>query len=96
MKDTILAAFRTFKGFLWASDKWLHFAAGFIIAYFVGLFGVFYGLCAGIAAVAGKELYDKFSKKGTPEVWNFIFSVVGVLAGVLNVLLARLVFHFIA
>ena len=26
---------------------------------------------------------------------DFIFSVVGVLAGVLNVLLARLVFHFI-
>lgn len=44
---------------------------------------------------AGKELYDNFSKKGTPEVWDFIFSVVGVLAGVLNVLLARLVFHFI-
>ena len=59
------------------------------------LFGVFYGLCAGIAAAAGKELYDNFSKKGTPEVWDFIFSVVGVLAGVLNVLLARLVFHFI-
>ena len=49
----------------------------------------------GIAAAAGKELYDNFSKKGTPEVWDFIFSVVGVLAGVLNVLLARLVFHFI-
>lgn len=31
----------------------------------------------------------------TLEVWDFIFSVVGVLAGVLNVLLARLVFHFI-
>nr|DAT94828.1 MAG TPA: putative periplasmic lipoprotein [Caudoviricetes sp.] len=78
-----------------SSDKWLHLAAGFIIAFFVGLFGVFYGLCAGIAAAAGKELYDNFSKKGTPEVWDFIFSVVGVLAGVLNVLLARLVFHFI-
>ena len=62
----------------------------------VGLIGAFYGLCAGIAAAAGKELYDNFSKKGTPEVWDFIFSVVGVLAGVLNVLLARLVFHFIA
>ena len=87
MKEKILQALTTFKGYLFSSDKWLHLAAGFIIAFFVGLFGVFYGLCAGIAAAAGKELYDNFSKKGTP--------VVGVLAGVLNVLLARLVFHFI-
>ena len=93
MKEKILQALTTFKGYLFSSDKWLHLAAGFIIAFFVGLFGVFYGLCAGIAAAAGKELYDKFSKKGTPD---FIFSVVGVLAGVLNVLLSRLVFHFIA
>lgn len=96
MKEKILQALTTFKGYLFSSDKWLHLAAGFIIAFFVGLFGVFYGLFAGIAAAAGKEFYDKFSKKGTPEVWDFIFSVVGVLAGVLNVLLARLVFHFIA
>ena len=89
MKEKILQALTTFKGYLFSSDKWLHLAAGFIIAFFVGLFGVFYGLSA------GKELYDNFSKKGTPEVWDFIFSVVGVLAGVLNVLLARLVFHFI-
>ena len=82
MKEKILQALTTFKGYLFSSDKWLHLAAGFIIAFFVGLFGVFYGLCAGIAAAAGKELYDNFS-------------VVGVLAGVLNVLLARLVFHFI-
>ena len=95
MKEKILQALTTFKGYLFSSDKWLHLAAGFIIAFFVGLFGVFYGLYAGIAAPAGKELYDNFSKKGTPEVWDFIFSVVGVLAGVLNVLLARLVFHFI-
>ena len=81
MREKILQALTTFKGYLFSSDKWLHLAAGFIIAFFVGLFGVFYGLCAG---------------KGTPEVWDFIFSVVGVLAGVLNVLLARLVFQFIA
>lgn len=73
MKEKILQALTTFKGYLFSSDKWLHLAAGFIIAFFVGLFGVFYGLCAGIATAAGKELYDKFSKKGTPEVWDFIF-----------------------
>lgn len=96
MKEKILQALTTFKGYLFSSDKWLHLATGFIIAYFVGLFGLLYGFCAGIIAAAGKELYDKISKKGTPEVWDFIFSVVGVLAGVLNVLLARLVFQFIA
>ena len=95
MKEKILQALTTFKGYLFSSDKWLHLAAGFIIAFFVGLFGG-YGLSAGILAAAGKEIYDKFSKKGTPEVWDFVFSVVGVLAGIINVLLARLVFHFIA
>lgn len=96
MKEKILQALTTFKGYLFSSDKWLHLAAGFIIAFFVGLFGVFYGLSAGILAAAGKEIYDKFSKKGTPEVLDFVFSIVGVLAGIINVLLARLVFHFIA
>jgi hypothetical protein len=52
MKEKILQALTTFKGYLFSSDKWLHLAAGFIIAFFVGLFGVFYGLCAGIAAAA--------------------------------------------
>lgn len=96
MKERILQALATFKGYLFSSDKWLHLAAGFIIAFLVGLLGAFYGLCAGVMAAAGKELYDKISKKGTPEIWDFIFSVVGVVAGVLSVLLARLVFHFIA
>lgn len=96
MKEKILQALATFKGYLFHSDKWLHLAAGFIIAFFVGLFNVFCGLCAGIATAAGKELYDKFSKRGTPEVWDFIFSAVGVLTGVLAALLARLVFRFIA
>lgn len=96
MKEKILQALTTFKGYLFSSDKWLHLAAGFIIAFLVGLFGVFYGLCAGLMAAAGKELYDKYSKKGTPELWDFIFSAVGVIAGIINVLLARLVFYFIA
>nr|UVX46253.1 MAG: putative periplasmic lipoprotein [Bacteriophage sp.] len=95
MKEKILQALTTFKGYLFSSDKWLHLAAGFIIAYFVGLFGLLYGFCAGIIAAAGKELYDKISKKGTPELWDFIFTVVGVLAGLLNVCLSRLVFHLI-
>ena len=40
MKEKILQALTTFKGYLFSSDKWLHLAAGFIIAFFVGLFGV--------------------------------------------------------
>ena len=41
MKEKILQALTNFKGYLFSSDKWLHLAAGFIIAFFVGLFGVF-------------------------------------------------------
>lgn len=40
MREKILQALTTFKGYLFSSDKWLHLAAGFIIAFFVGLFGV--------------------------------------------------------
>ena len=38
MKEKILQALTTFKGYLFSSDKWLHLAAGFIIAFIVGLF----------------------------------------------------------
>lgn len=95
MKKKILQAFATFKGYLLSSDKWLHLAAGFIITFSVGLFGPLYGLCAGIMAATGKELYDKISKKSTPDAWDFIFTVIGVLAGILNVCLSRLMFHLI-
>ena len=65
MKEKILQALTTSKGYLFSSDKWLHLAAGFIIAFFVGLFGVFYGLCAGIAAARERAL-RQIQQEGNP------------------------------
>lgn len=73
MKEKILQALTTFKGYLFSSDKWLHLAAGFIIAFFVGLFGVFYGLCAGIAAAAGKGALRQFQQERNPGSLGFHF-----------------------
>ena len=95
MKEKILRALQDFKGYLLSSDKWLHLAAGFIIAYFFGLVGLLWGLLAGIAAGAAKEIYDYTSKRGQVEWWDFIFTVVGVLSAVVLLGIARLAFHFI-
>jgi succinate dehydrogenase/fumarate reductase cytochrome b subunit len=67
----------TFKSYLTASDKWLHLAAGFIIAFFVGIPCPQWAWAVALIVGAGKELYDKISKKGTPELWDFIFVVIG-------------------
>lgn len=72
MKEKILQALTTFKGYLFSSDKWLHLAAGFIIAFFVGLFGVFYGLCAGIAAAPGKS-FTTISARKEPRKFGISF-----------------------
>lgn len=88
MKTNIL--FKAFKNYLLASDKWLHLAAGFTIALLVGTFSPLWGFIAGILAAAGKEVYDKVSKKGTPELWDFIFTVIGALSAFLCLLLIRL------
>ena len=95
MKTKILQALKTLKAYLLASDKWLHLAVGFIITFFIGLFSPLWGFTAGILAAAGKEVYDKVSKKGTPELWDFIFTVIGVLLAILNIWISRLFFYLL-
>ncbi len=55
-----------------AKDKKLHFLVGFLIALLVNIYAV-------IVIGALKEIYDKVSKKGTPELLDFIYTVVGGL-----------------
>lgn len=96
MKDKILRALQTFKGFLLASDKWLHLAAGFVIAYFAGFLSPVLGFILGVLVGAGKEIYDLVTKRGHAEVWDFFFTVVGVLSGLFFLWIARLLFHVIS
>lgn len=61
-------------------DKQKHLVAGFIVAATVSLLlGVWVGVAAATLAGAGKEIYDKASGKGTPELADFLFTVAGAL-----------------
>ena len=96
MKDRILRALQTFKGFLLASDKWLHLSVGFVIAYFAGFLSPILGFVLGVLIGAGKEIYDLVNKRGHAELWDFFFTVVGVLSGLFCLWIARLLFHVIS
>ena len=96
MKDKILRTLQTFKGFLLASDKWLHLAAGFVIAYFAGFLSPVLGFILGVLVGVGKEIYDLATKREHAEIWDFFFTVVGVLSGLFFLWIARLLFHVIS
>ena len=65
-------------------DKKKHFVAGFIIAAVVSLFfGYIAGAAAAIVAGIGKEVYDKVTGKGTPEVLDFLATATGASTAIL-------------
>ena len=61
-----------------ATDKLLHILAGIAIAAFTLPFGVTFSVVAVLLAALFKEVYDKLSGKGTPEVMD---AVATILAG---------------
>lgn len=91
MTTQIKELLNKFKGYLFVSDKWLHLSAGLFIAFWVGLFNPFIGLGLAILAGVAKEVYDKVSEKGTPDVWDLVFTIIGALLGFANIFLMRLV-----
>jgi hypothetical protein len=61
-------------------DKVYHFTAGFIIYILSNiLMNDWWSMVPVIVIGAGKELYDYYSKKGTPDWWDFIWTVIGGL-----------------
>lgn len=76
-------------------DKQLHAAAGFVIGFLFSLVSPLLGVVMAIIAGIGKEIYDKVSKKGTPEFLDFVFTVLGGLLGVLNYWLIYWFFAFL-
>lgn len=64
-------------------DKKQHFLAGFAITAITSIFfGYIVGVVVAILASAGKEIYDKVTGKGTPELLDFVATVVGSVAAV--------------
>ena len=65
-------------------DKKMHFVAGFAITAIVSLFfGYIIGVIVAVIAAAGKELYDKVTGTGTPEVLDFVATIAGAAAAVI-------------
>ena len=72
MKEKILQALTTFKGYLFSSDKWLHLAAGFIIAYFVGLSVYSMAFAPGLRPPPGKS-FTTISARKEPRKFGISF-----------------------
>lgn len=64
-------------------DKLLHFLAGLLIAYFVGLLNPLWGLGAAIVAGCTKELYDAFTSTNKAEWLDLVASAVGGAVGMM-------------
>lgn len=64
-------------------DKKKHFVAGYAITIVVSiLLGYIVGALASIVAGVGKEVYDKVSGKGTPELLDVVATATGAVAAV--------------
>ena len=61
-------------------DKVYHFTAGLIIYIFSNIvLNNWLSMIPVIVIGAGKEAYDYYSKKGTPDWWDFTWTVIGGL-----------------
>jgi hypothetical protein len=65
-------------------DKLLHIVISAIIMVLLGLIlptwaAALTTLCVGI----GKEIYDKVSGKGCPELMDIVYNCIGILIGIL-------------
>jgi hypothetical protein len=59
-------------------DKLYHFTAGVIIYIFSSIIlNNWLSMIPVIIIGAGKELYDLYSGKGTPDWWDFIWTIIG-------------------
>lgn len=89
--------FSSFKQLIRNLDKQTHFLAGIVVGTYGATFTDSFFLGILFAALAGitKEVYDKISHKGTPDYWDFIFTVLGGVFGCIgySVLKACLIYY---
>ena len=62
------------------NDKILHFIVGFLLSITGIIFTPF--LLLGFIFAFGKEIYDKYSKKGVPEINDIIATLIGSILAV--------------
>ena len=77
-----------------AVDKVKHFGVGFAISTLTGALLLSYlgeptaplaGLAVGVLAGIAKELYDKFSERGVPDIMDAVFTAFGSVGGMVLV-----------
>ena len=69
-------------------DKANHFIAGTLIYCIASLFLTPIVALAPVVIIgASKEVYDKYSKKGTPDVIDFLYTVAGALPVLLTTII---------
>lgn len=62
-------------------DKFYHFVAGvFIYLFSVVFLSNIISMIPVVIIAALKEMYDKKTKRGTPDFWDFLFTVLGGLS----------------
>lgn len=72
--------------YLLPQDKLMHYFVGSLITTtFVPLIGT-YAIIPTIIAAIGKEVYDKVSGTGTPELLDIVYTVAGGLPIVVGVI----------
>lgn len=65
-------------------DKMLHYFAGLLIAGLLTNFlPVLIAVAIAVAVGIGKEVYDRVTKKGTPEFADFLWTTAGALTWLL-------------
>lgn len=76
------------------ADKKKNLIAGFIVCAIVSMFfGYIVGFVSALVAGAGKEAYDYFTKKGTPEIADFLYTAVGAVCFLVVSALITLLFY---
>jgi len=64
-------------------DKLYHFFAGILIYIFFDLFFDIWNIIPVIIIGGAKEIYDWYSGKGTPDWWDFIWTIIGGIVALL-------------
>ena len=67
-------------------DKVAHFGVGYIVATILPI-PAMWGVIIAVAVGAFKEYWDWKSKKGTPDIWDFVATVGGGLLGYVALIL---------
>lgn len=60
-------------------DKAKHIAVSFLLCLLFGYYNTLFGVIFTFAIGIGKEVWDKESGKGTPDVYDILANFIGIL-----------------